>query len=66
MARTAMINARTERELKDEVEGILQSLGIGTEARGSSPDWQFQRPPRMPYRTGLAFNLTARRKYDHL
>ena len=30
MARTAMINARTERELKDEVEGILQSLGIST------------------------------------
>jgi DNA-damage-inducible protein J len=30
MARTAMINARTERELKNEVEGILQSLGIST------------------------------------
>jgi DNA-damage-inducible protein J len=30
MARTAMINARTERELKKEVEGILQSLGIST------------------------------------
>ena len=30
MARTAMINARTERELKDEVEGILQSLGMST------------------------------------
>jgi len=30
MARTAMINARTERELKNEVEGILQSLGMST------------------------------------
>ena len=30
MARTAMINARTERELKEEVEGILQSLGMST------------------------------------
>jgi DNA-damage-inducible protein J len=30
MARTAMINARTERELKKEVEGILQSLGLST------------------------------------
>ena len=25
-----MINARTERELKNEVEGILQSLGMST------------------------------------
>jgi len=30
MARTAMINARTERELKNEVEEILQSLGMST------------------------------------
>jgi len=30
MARTAMINARTERELKNEVEEILKSLGIST------------------------------------
>ncbi len=30
MARTAMINARTEKELKKEVEGILQSLGMST------------------------------------
>jgi DNA-damage-inducible protein J len=30
MARTAMVNARTERELKKEVEEILQSLGIST------------------------------------
>ena len=30
MARTAMINARTERELKKEVEGILKSLGMST------------------------------------
>ena len=30
MARTAMINARTERELKKEVEVILQSLGMST------------------------------------
>lgn len=30
MARTAMINARTERELKEEVEGILKALGIST------------------------------------
>ena len=30
MARTAMINARTERELKEEVEGILKTLGIST------------------------------------
>ncbi|MDI6615153.1 MAG: type II toxin-antitoxin system RelB/DinJ family antitoxin [Syntrophaceae bacterium] len=30
MARTAMINARTERELKKEVEEILQDLGIST------------------------------------
>ena len=30
MARTAMINARTERELKNEVEGILKSLGLST------------------------------------
>jgi len=30
MARTAMINARTERELKKEVEEILQSLGMST------------------------------------
>jgi DNA-damage-inducible protein J len=30
MARTAMINARTERELKEEVEGILKDLGIST------------------------------------
>ncbi len=30
MARTAMINARTEREQKKEVEGILQSLGMST------------------------------------
>ena len=30
MARTAMINARTERELKKEVEEILKSLGIST------------------------------------
>jgi addiction module RelB/DinJ family antitoxin len=30
MARTAMINARTERELKNEVEEILESLGLST------------------------------------
>jgi DNA-damage-inducible protein J len=30
MARTAMINARTERELKKEVEVILKSLGMST------------------------------------
>lgn len=30
MARTAMINARTERELKKEVEGILKNLGMST------------------------------------
>ena len=30
MARSAMINARTERELKEEVEGILKSLGLST------------------------------------
>jgi len=30
MARTAMINARTERELKNEVEEILRSLGMST------------------------------------
>ena len=30
MARTAMINARTERELKKEVEEILRSLGLST------------------------------------
>jgi DNA-damage-inducible protein J len=30
MARTAMINARTERELKKEVEEILERLGIST------------------------------------
>jgi DNA-damage-inducible protein J len=30
MARTAIINARTERELKVEVEGILKTLGIST------------------------------------
>jgi len=30
MARTAMVNARTERQLKKEVEGILQSLGMST------------------------------------
>jgi DNA-damage-inducible protein J len=30
MARTAMINARTEVELKTEVEGILKTLGMST------------------------------------
>lgn len=30
MARTAMINARTEVELKAEVEGILKTLGMST------------------------------------
>ena len=30
MARTAMINARTERELKEEVEDILEVLGLST------------------------------------
>ena len=30
MARTAMINARTEKDLKDEVEGIFKALGIST------------------------------------
>jgi len=30
MARTAMINARTDRELKKEVEEILESLGLST------------------------------------
>jgi len=30
MARTAMINARTERELKNDVEAILKSLGLST------------------------------------
>ena len=30
MARTAMINVRTERELKNEVEAILKSLGMST------------------------------------
>jgi len=30
MARTAMINARTEKELKAEVEDILKALGIST------------------------------------
>jgi DNA-damage-inducible protein J len=30
MARTAMINARTEMELKTEVEGILKTLGMST------------------------------------
>jgi len=30
MARTAIVNARTEQELKKEVEEILQSLGIST------------------------------------
>jgi len=30
MAKTAMINARTEKELKTEVEGILKTLGMST------------------------------------
>ncbi|PIP07068.1 MAG: type II toxin-antitoxin system antitoxin, RelB/DinJ family [Syntrophobacteraceae bacterium CG23_combo_of_CG06-09_8_20_14_all_50_8] len=30
MARTAMINARTEQELKKDVEGILKTLGLST------------------------------------
>jgi DNA-damage-inducible protein J len=30
MARTAMINARTDQELKTEVEGILKTLGMST------------------------------------
>jgi DNA-damage-inducible protein J len=30
MARTAMINARTEQELKTEVENILKTLGMST------------------------------------
>ena len=30
MARTAQINSRTEAELKEEVEGILKSLGLST------------------------------------
>jgi DNA-damage-inducible protein J len=30
MARTALINARTEPDLKDEVEGILKKLGLST------------------------------------
>ncbi len=30
MARTATINVRTERELKKEVEGVLQNLGMST------------------------------------
>ena len=30
MARTAMINARTEQELKTEVEAILKALGMST------------------------------------
>lgn len=30
MARTAMINARTERELKEEVADILEALGLST------------------------------------
>lgn len=30
MARTAMINARTERELKKEVEEIFKTLGLST------------------------------------
>jgi DNA-damage-inducible protein J len=30
MARTAMINERTEVELKTEVEGILKTLGMST------------------------------------
>jgi DNA-damage-inducible protein J len=30
MAKTAMINARTERELKEEVTGILKTLGLST------------------------------------
>lgn len=30
MARTAMINARTEQELKTEVEDILKTLGMST------------------------------------
>lgn len=30
MAKTALINARTERDLKEEVEGILKKLGLST------------------------------------
>lgn len=30
MAKTAMINARTEQELKTEVEGIFKTLGLST------------------------------------
>jgi len=30
MAKTALINARTERELKDEVKIILKTLGLST------------------------------------
>lgn len=30
MARTTMVNARTQRELKNEVEKILKSFGIST------------------------------------
>jgi len=30
MARTTMVNARTERALKNEVEKILKSLGLST------------------------------------
>lgn len=30
MARTAQVNTRTEAELKDEVGGILKSLGLST------------------------------------
>jgi antitoxin component of RelBE/YafQ-DinJ toxin-antitoxin module len=34
MAKTAMINARTEQELKTEVEGILKTLGMSTAEAG--------------------------------
>jgi DNA-damage-inducible protein J len=30
MAKTALINARTEPDLKEEVEGILKKLGLST------------------------------------
>jgi DNA-damage-inducible protein J len=30
MTRTALINARTERELKEEVESIFRTLGLST------------------------------------
>jgi addiction module RelB/DinJ family antitoxin len=60
MARTAMIRARTEPELKSDVEGIFRELGLSATEAINLFYRQVRRNKGLPLRSGWLAMITVR------